>query len=334
MKYLFELSKEQKTLPKAEILSYLNAEKISYKIAESNDDILIIELDSEYNFIKELAGRLSFTFFIDRFLFSSKFSEEMEKKASNNPIRDEGSIAIKYKNRSETIDSYDLVKTLAEVYSKGRMVSLDKPDIEVRMLITDSKTYVGVKIAEIKRSQFEKRKVQHRPFFSPISLHPKLARAIVNLSGVKKDETLLDPFCGTGGILIEAGLVGAKIIGSDVEKKMIRGCEKNLEFYNIKNHKLFCSDIGEINKFIKTVDAVVTDLPYGRSTTTKGEKIECLYSRTFENLSKILKKDGKAVFGLSSRELIHLGEQYFTFLEEHKFRMHRNLARYFVVFQN
>ena len=119
--------------------------------------------------------------------------------------------------------------------------------------------------------------MQHRPFFSPISLHPKLARALVNLSSIKKGETLLDPFCGTGGIIIEAGLIGAKILGSDIEKKMIEGCKKTLEFYRIKEYELFCSDIGDIHKFVKnSVDAVVTDLPYGKSTTTKGEELSHL----------------------------------------------------------
>ena len=80
-----------------------------------------------------------------------------------------------------------------------------------------------MKKTEIDRTCFEERKVQHRPFFSPISLHPKLARVLVNISAIKRDETLLDPFCGTGGILIEAGLIGAKVIGSDIEEKMIEG---------------------------------------------------------------------------------------------------------------
>ncbi|MCK4365573.1 MAG: DNA modification methylase, partial [Thermoplasmatales archaeon] len=99
-----------------------------------------------------------------------------------------------------------MVRELADVYTKDRDVILENPDNEIRGLITDSKVYVGLKTAEINRSQFEERKIQHRPFFSPISLHPKLARALVNLSSIKKDETLLDPFCGTGGILLEAGL--------------------------------------------------------------------------------------------------------------------------------
>ncbi len=156
---------------------------------------------------------------------------------------------------------------------------------------------------------------------------------MVNLSSIKNNEILLDPFCGTGGILIEAGIIGAKIIGSDIEEKMIEGCKKNLDFYKIKNYKLFCSDIGDISHDIGKVDAVVTDLPYGKSTTTKGEKMHILYQRAFKNISNLLKDNGKAVIGLSNNDFISLGEKYFSVIEKHDFRAHRSLTRHFVVYQ-
>ena len=172
-----------------------------------------------------------------------------------------------------------------------------------------------------------------QPFFSPISLHPKLARALVNLSSIKKDETLLDPFCGTGGILLEAGLIGAKIIGSDIEDKMTEGCKKTLNFYKIKNYDLHCSDIGDIGSYIDKVDAIVTDLPYGKSTTTRGEKIDNLYLRAFESMSKLLKKGRKAVVGISNKDYLSIGKKYFSLVEEHDFKVHRSLNRNFAVFE-
>jgi tRNA (guanine10-N2)-dimethyltransferase len=259
--------------------------------------------------------------------------EDIEEEASKNLIKKTGSIAIKYKNRSKNINSQPIVKTLAEIYTKNRRVFLENPDIEIRSLITDSKLYVGSKISEIDRSQFENRKVQHRPFFSPISLHPKVARALVNLTSIKRNQVLLDPFCGTGGILIEAGLMGIKVIGSDVEEKMIEGCKKTLDFYKIKNNKLFCSDIGEIQNYIDKVDSIATDLPYGKSTTTKGEKMENLYERSFESMSNLIKKDGKAVIGLSNKDLIPLGQKYFCLEKKYDFKIHRSLTRNFVVFK-
>jgi tRNA (guanine10-N2)-dimethyltransferase len=334
MKYLFELSKEHQSLPTAEIIACLQAEDINYKIIENNEDVLIIDVKTKSDKISNLSNRLSFTFFVDKFIFSCNHSiNEIKKKANKNAIAYEGSIAIKYKNRSRNVDSKPIIKILADDYTTNRKVNLKNSDIDVRAIITDSKVYVGLKKAEINRSQFTERRVQNRPFFSPISLHPKLARALVNLSEVSSGETLLDPFCGTGGILIEAGLMGFNVVGSDIEEKMIEGCKKTLEFYNITNYQLHCSDIGEINRYITTVDSIVTDLPYGKSTTTKGEDIIQLYDRSFSNISNLLKTGCKAVVGIQNEDLISLGEKYLSFVEKYSFKVHRSLTRHFVVFE-
>ena len=334
MKLIFELSKEHKTLPISEILSVLMAENISHEVIDSNEDVLVVDAEVEKENIKRLTSRLSLTFHIDQMLFSCLPSNSsIRKYAIENRIGKNGSISIRCKNRSNTINSQSILQTLADVYSEQRKVALKNPDIEIRGLITDSNVYVGLKLSELDRSQFENRKAQYRPFFSPISLHPKLARAMVNLSAIKKGEILFDSFCGTGGILIEAGLIGAKIIGSDIEGKMIEGCRKNLDFYNLKNYELFCSDIGNIARYTNKVDAIVTDFPYGKSTTTKGEKIYDLYERAFKNISNVLKENKRAVIGLSNENMLSLGEKYLSLIEKHAFRAHGSLTRYFAVFK-
>ncbi len=334
MRYLFELSKEHISLPKAEIFACLEAIDVSYEIIESNEDALLIETNENIIKIKKLANRLSFTYNITEFLFSCKpLIKEIKKYANKTIISREGSIAIKYKNRSKSINSQRIVKALADVYTIKRNVVLNNPDIEIRALITDLRIYVGIKIAEVNRRQYEQRKVQNRPFFSPISLHPKLARAIINITSIKRGEKLLDPFCGTGGIIIEAGLIGVKVLGSDIEEKMIEGCKKNLEYYKIKNFRLYQSDIGDIGSYLKKVDAIATDLPYGKSTTTKGEKMEDLYERAFANFSKILKNKGKAVIGLSDKNYLKIGEKYLSLVETHEIRVHGSLTRYFGIYK-
>lgn len=334
MKYLFELSKDHKTIPLSEVLACLKAENINYNILDSNEDVIVINTDAKYEKIKTINNRLSYTYYVDEFLFScSPISEEIKNFALKKPVKNKGSLAVKYKNRSKTIDSQSVVKSLADIYTQDRKVSLKDPDIEIRGVITDSTVYVGLKLFELNRSQFENRKVQFRPFFSPISLHPKLARALVNLSCIQKDGVLMDPFCGTGGILLEAGLINARVVGSDIEDKMIEGCKKTLEHYNIKNYQLFCSDVGDIEKNVNKIDAVVTDLPYGKSTTTKGEEKNLLYQRAFENISNVLKQKGRAVIGLANQDLISYGEEYLSLIEKHEFKAHKSLTRYFCVYE-
>ena len=63
-------------------------------------------------------------------------------------------------------------------------------------------------------------------------LPPKLAQTIVNLGTgplePSTEHTVLDPFCGTGVILQEAGLTGYGMYGSDLETRMVDYSEKNL----------------------------------------------------------------------------------------------------------
>jgi tRNA G10 N-methylase Trm11 len=60
-------------------------------------------------------------------------------------------------------------------------------------------------------------------------LPPKLARMMVNLARVPHDGTLLDPFCGSGTVLMEAALAtrAMKIIGSDHDARQIADTDKN-----------------------------------------------------------------------------------------------------------
>jgi tRNA (guanine10-N2)-dimethyltransferase len=334
MKLLFELSKEHPTLPCAEVLATLEAEGNGYNVIESNEDVLIVETTSHDVIIQRLTERLAFTFMIDELLFSCPATVgDMIRSAKNHPLRRDGSIAIRCKNRSTTIQSEELIDRLGDIYTKDRAVDLSHPDIELRAVVTEDKAYVGIKKGTLDTSHFQKRRGHFRPFLLPITLHPKVARGLVNLSSVKRQGTLLDPFCGTGGILLEAGLLGIQVIGSDVEEKMIDGCRKNLEFYHLKDFQLYHADIGDISKYVRVVDAVVTDFPYARSTTTKGERLTLLYDRAFQSISQVLKKNGRAVVGLSSQEICTIGEKYLSVVETYPMKSHRSLTRYFVVYK-
>lgn len=46
--------------------------------------------------------------------------------------------------------------------------------------------------------------------------HPQLIKGIINLIGIKKGETLLDPMCGSGTLNVEAALMGINSYAADV----------------------------------------------------------------------------------------------------------------------
>jgi tRNA (guanine10-N2)-dimethyltransferase len=332
MKLLFDLSKEHPILPTQEIISVIETYGQNYSILHSNPSVFIIDINIKSNILSILSSRLAFTHSISEFLFATHLIEEMKNYDIHNGIPRNGTIAIRYKNRSQGRDSQKIVQTLASYYTKNRRVNLDHPDHEIYAIITDKNIFVGRLINKLNRKAFDKRKVQHRPFFSPISIHPRIARALVNLAHVTPKTIILDPFCGTGGFLIEAGLIGCKLYGSDIHPKMIEGTKKNLDYYHIIPKILINSDIGKLSDHLQEhVDGIITDAPYGKSTTTKQEILEKLYHRTFETLSNILKINGYIIIGLPNKTYIKKFCQYFELKNIIIIPVHQSLTRYFYI---
>ena len=147
-------------------------------------------------------------------------------------------------------------------------------------------------------------------------LPPKLAQIMINLSGAKAEDTILDPFCGSGTVITEAMLMGYKnIIGTDISAKAISDTKKNIDW--IKNnfeapHKLTESsalnlklekiDATQISKQLETnsIDAIITE-PYlgpqnGLIEIKKTiRELENLYSNSLKEFNKILKFGGKII---------------------------------------
>jgi tRNA (guanine10-N2)-dimethyltransferase len=329
--YLFELSGEHESLPGAEITASLKAEGFKFEITEEDFGILIVK-SPDMKF-KKMQNRLALSHNIDSQICSSDINK-IEKLGKRISIK-EGSFAVRGKRVqtfNEAINLKELEKKVADCVLGENAVNLKDPANEIRVIISQ-RGHIGLALAKIPRKTFEEREVKRRPYFSPVSLHPRLARALVNLSQVKPKERLHDPFCGTGGICMEAALVGAKTTGSDIDSKMVLGCQKNLDSFNISNVEIFQTDVGEIPGVVKSVDAIATDPPYGKSATTNREDIKSLYERAFSSFSKILKDEGHVAIVLPDKELIEIGKRFFTLNESHPFRVHRSLTRNFCVFQ-
>ncbi len=277
-----------------------------------------------------VARRLALTHRIGRYLGRCP-PIEAEEFASR-LILPSGSVAVRVKRVHISlpgIDTYRLEKKIAGKVALGRKVDLEKPDVELRILASGS-LHFFITSKEIDRRQFDRRKVALRPFFSPISLHPRYARALVNLTRVKRGQTLLDPFCGTGGILMEAATIGVRTYGSDVSKDMVAGCANNLHHFGLDYEGMEKIDIGGIAAAFGEVDVVATDPPYGRSTSTMNEPIKELYARAFHSMGRVLKGGGSLAIVLPTPCPGSLPS--LDLRENHEQRVHRSLTRTYCIF--
>jgi tRNA (guanine10-N2)-dimethyltransferase len=102
-------------------------------------------------------------------------------------------------------------------------------------------------------------------------MDPLLARALVNVAGARPGARVLDPMCGTGGLLVEAALVGATPVGVDAQRKMVRGARRNLAPYG--GAAFLRGDATRLPLRDGAVDAVVFDAPYGRQSAIAGHDL-------------------------------------------------------------
>ncbi|MCK5548054.1 MAG: methyltransferase domain-containing protein [Thermoplasmata archaeon] len=330
MRYLFEILGDNEALGKAEIIAVMDANGEGFNVLEDDDGILAVETGLSSDVFEK---RLGLTRRICEHLVSGEFGavedffRDYDLKAESFSVR-----AKRVKNHQQDVSTFDLQGIIGAALSKRSKVELEDPMVEVRIYVS-GKCHAATKVAEIDRSAFENRKVRYRPFFSPISLHPKLARALVNISRVKEGEVVLDPFCGTGGILMEVGYIGANIVGSDANASMVKGCEENLHSMGLEG-TFFKADVSDIKDHIESVDAIVTDPPYGRAASTKGEDISSLYERSFECFKGVLKRGGHLAIILPKKEHVELCSRYLKLKESYDVRVHKSLTRTFTVFEN
>jgi tRNA (guanine10-N2)-dimethyltransferase len=139
------------------------------------------------------------------------------------------------------------------------VVDVKNPDMTIDIVIAPNSAYIGTRIWE-NTEEFESRRAHKRPEMHPTSLHPALARALVSIGCAT---TMHDAFCGSGGILIEAGLAHKKVSGGDIDTDMIARARRNCAAYGVHPELR----VADATQWIPRVQAIVSDLPYGRNTT-------------------------------------------------------------------
>lgn len=338
VKLFLLLSGENPTLPFSEAISILEAEGYHYQILERLSQVLTIEAALEC--VNSLGLRASMTRICGLHLFSCEADPDqifsrIKKVDLGQIIGEEDSFVVRVKRlrgSAMEIGRWDLEQKLgATVFRKvkGVRVDLENPNKTFIGILTGKSFILGLKLAEIKSKPFTERGPRKKVFFHPTAMPAKLARCMVNLSQPKKGDLILDPFCGTGAFLIEAGLIGCRTIGFDADRRMVEGSVQNLSFYGLDPEGMAVADARSLPFADSSVDCVVTDPPYGISATTLGLRTSDLIDAFLINIVDKIKKGGKAC--IAAPKDVGIGKlaqkSGLVHLESHFVYVHRRLTR-------
>jgi len=327
MRWLFELSGEHATLPPAEAIATFEALGSSPRDVEQDGSLLILTATAKPELV---ASRLAMTHFVNEELAAGGFesiitaAEKIDLAGACFMVRAPSGAGGRHRHSIE--------QKIGKVLARTGKVDLRNPEVAFRV-IEGREWHLCKMLCQVERSELEKRRTARRPFAKPVSLHPRLARVLVNLARVPWGGTLLDPFCGTGGILIEAALAGAEVIGSDIDSAMVTGSQRTMKHFG-QRARLIRADVGELPAIVGKVDAIATDPPYGRSSSTMKESLDSLYTRAFKAFGELLKPDCRVAVCMPDMKYADLAGKELKLEEEHAVRVHGSLTRHFLVFSS
>lgn len=191
--------------------------------------------------------------------------------------------------------------------------------VEIVLIKNNREIIIGQTIAYQNIDSYTKRDYG-KPKPDPISgmLPPKLAQIMLNLGHTQANQTIYDPFCGSGVILQEALLRNISIIGSDISQIAVNNTIANLKWLNQTfklsqanfrpnlEKSIFCADATK-QILDKAVDAIITEPFLGPPLKTqitpadaisKIESLLPLYRNFLINSTNNLKKSGFLVMVL------------------------------------
>lgn len=98
----------------------------------------------------------------------------------------------------------------------------------------------------------------NRPHNYLVALPVRMAKAMLNLT-VRPDDTVLDPFCGSGTIPLLAAWAGHTAYGSDISSQSVQNAGENVAHFG--RHATLA--VADARTTRQAADSIVSNLPYG-----------------------------------------------------------------------
>jgi tRNA (guanine10-N2)-dimethyltransferase len=339
----FVLSGEHASLPGAEVGAILESNGFQFKALSQSYRLLT--LNAPLAALKTIAERSLMYDWCGLSLGECAADEkQIEGLVRSQPLRLIARDAQTFAVRSVRLGGVN--KSIGRVELERRVGSLVKgmvPELQVRLqnpdltfacVLYENRFLLGISAYAKPSGLIAPRRPRKRPVFHPSTMPPKIARCMVNLARAVPGKTFADPFSGVGGISIEAAVIGCRVVALDASLRMLRGARRNLKHFGLVAEGFLNADA----RFLPghDLEAIATDPPYGRGSSTMGAKVTTLVSEFLEGANSSLKKNAHICISAPVEVDVegYARRVGFTVKERHLARVHRSLTRQFVVLQN
>lgn len=185
---------------------------------------------------------------------------------------------------------------------KWQQGSPDRHDVEFRLDVVGAQATLAVRLTG---PQFRFRGTDRA--FAQAALRPPVAHGLVWLSQPRPDDRFLDPFCGSGTILLERAAYPARaIIGGDLSGEAVAAAKRNLAEAPAVIVEQW--DASALPVESGTIDVIVTNLPFGRQVLSP-DQIGRLYRAVALQLARVMIPNGRAILLTDQVEPLHAALQ-------------------------
>jgi tRNA (guanine6-N2)-methyltransferase len=191
-------------------------------------------------------------------------------------------------------------------------------ELNLRLFIEHATAYVGLRLGATSL---------HRRFYKqaqiPGSLKPTVAAAMLLLAEVAPGQHLLDPCCGAGTILIEAGRQGVTATGGDLHMEAVAAARMNAASADVG----ICIEKWDARRLPlpeASVECIVSNLPWGRQVRVSSdggpgassgsalemsneaeEELAAFYTDVCAEMERVLAPSGRIVLLTNRPQLLH-----------------------------
>lgn len=231
-----------------------------------------------------------------------EFNQRCKEAASQHHIND-GTFAVRVETCSKKISNENRIQYIHDIVENLNITSkvdLKNPEKTVVLFLNYEERgrdlplhiYVGIFMCDGNSKFVSNFPLNKRKFINTTSMDPSIALLSASQGLCGPGKIAYDPFCGSGSLLVACASLGSHVIGSDYDLSSMYKNENdwvglNFDQYGLKNRfiDLFrCDFLTDVTRFNRSLDAIVTDPPYGiREKCVAKNKISKKSSNNDEN---------------------------------------------------